>query len=121
MMIGYIDEYSSVVPLCIFSEESSNVLRTPSITDTDELPTDFVHDEQNPSIYKPADCKIIHILNHQIITLSARQVGGGQGLGNPHGEHCEDVYTIEIKQFIDEVGPEYMKKLNVPLRVDRIS
>ena len=29
---------------------------------------------------------IVGVLNYELFELSARQIGGGQGLGNPHGE-----------------------------------
>ncbi|GMI09429.1 hypothetical protein TrVE_jg8811 [Triparma verrucosa] len=125
LLLGYIDEKKFIQPLCMFEPSHYSYLFSSSSSSSSSLSStlaDFVHDEEGPKAeYSPPhDCEIVHVISHEIITPSARQVGGGQGLGNPHGEHCEDVYTIDLVDLVEDLGEEYIEILNVPLREGRM-
>mmetsp|Transcript_3850 Transcript_3850/g.6036 ORF Transcript_3850/g.6036 Transcript_3850/m.6036 type:complete len:173 (+) Transcript_3850:78-596(+) len=64
---------------------------------------EFVVDEENrfPGL-TGNDIKILSILDETMIGYGSRQVGGGKGPGNPHGEECETVYYVE-SEALDEV------------------
>jgi hypothetical protein len=40
---------------------------------------------------------IHHLLREDVMSYGSRQVGGGKGPGNPHGEESELVYYIDSK------------------------
>ena len=123
LLLGYIDEKKYIQPLCMFEPSHySYLFSSSSSSSLSSTLADFVHDEEGPKAeYSlPHDCEIVHVISHEIITPSARQVGGGQGLGNPHGEHCEDVYTIDLVDLVKDLGEEYIEILNVPLREGRM-
>ena len=37
---------------------------------------------------------VTRVLDPELVFVSERQAGGGQGLGNPHGEHGEECYDL---------------------------
>ena len=43
------------------------------------------------------------ILDPEIVFVSERQAGGGQGLGNPHGEHGEPCYDLTELTISEDV------------------
>ena len=48
--------------------------------------------------------RLVGVLSHSLFELSVRQINGGQGLGNPHGEHCEDVFIVGRRDLEEEIG-----------------
>jgi hypothetical protein len=51
----------------------------------------LLHDEDAPTA--PVS-SVKRILDPDYVFVSERQAGGGQGLGNPHGEHGEECYDL---------------------------
>ncbi|GMI46271.1 hypothetical protein TrCOL_g320 [Triparma columacea] len=51
-----------------------------------------------------SNVRLMGVLDHSLFELSARQINGGQGLGNPHGEHCEDVFIVGREALKEEIG-----------------
>ena len=47
--------------------------------------------------------KVRSILDADYVFISERQAGGGQGLGNPHGEHAEEVYDLRDVEISEDV------------------
>ena len=43
------------------------------------------------------------VLDPDYVFISERQAGGGQGLGNPHGEHGETVYDLRDVEISEDV------------------
>ena len=43
------------------------------------------------------------VLDPDYVFVSERQAGGGQGLGNPHGEHGEECYDLRELELSDDV------------------
>ena len=43
------------------------------------------------------------ILDPDYVFVSERQAGGGQGLGNPHGEHGEECYVLREVEISEDV------------------
>ena len=63
-------------------------------------------DEEVPAVPLSA---VRNILDPEIVFVSERQAGGGQGLGNPHGEHgeaCFDLSDVDISEDVTLVVRE---------------
>lgn len=45
----------------------------------------------------------VNVLDPDYVFVSERQAGGGQGLGNPHGEHGEDCYDLRELELSENV------------------
>jgi len=68
-----------------------------AIGETDEIGVEFLESEEEDPILLDDDVNnlIVHkILSNDDVILGSRQVGGGMGPGNPHGEESENTYTI---------------------------
>lgn len=46
---------------------------------------------------------VTRILDPDYVFISERQAGGGQGQGNPHGEHGETVYDLRDVEISEDV------------------
>jgi len=57
-------------------------------------------DEDVPSVPLSA---VRRVLDPDYVYVSMRQAGGGQGLGNPHGEHGEDCYDLRDLEISEGV------------------
>jgi hypothetical protein len=57
---------------------------------------EFVVDEEDmfPGLTSD-DIQILDVLEGSVIGYGSRQVGGGKGPGNPHGEESELIYYID--------------------------
>ena len=53
------------------------------------------------------------VLDPDYVFVSERQAGGGQGLGNPHGEHGEECYDLR------ELDPPISEDVVVVVREGR--
>lgn len=81
-----------IVPLCASSEEDG-ISALLCDEDLPVVPLSAVH----------------RILDPDYVFVSERQAGGGQGLGNPHGEHgeeCYDLREVEVSEFVQVVVRE---------------
>jgi hypothetical protein len=83
--LGAIQEDLTLAPLSAWSNE-------PVFGDFLE----FLVDEEDrfPGL-KSEDAKIVRVLDQDVITYGSRQVGGGKGPGNPHGEESELCYYVD--------------------------
>merc|ERR1719240_1994804 len=75
-----------IVPLCASSEEDGI--------------SALLCDEEVPHVPLSA---VVRVLDPDYVFVSERQAGGGQGLGNPHGEHgeeCYDLRDVEISEGV---------------------
>mmetsp|Transcript_24733 Transcript_24733/g.79095 ORF Transcript_24733/g.79095 Transcript_24733/m.79095 type:complete len:174 (-) Transcript_24733:98-619(-) len=60
----------------------------------------LLHDEEAA----PAPISsVTRILDPDVVFVSERQAGGGQGLGNPHGEHGEECYDLSELELSPDV------------------
>ncbi|KAL7515791.1 hypothetical protein ACHAWX_000868 [Stephanocyclus meneghinianus] len=87
--LGAVQETRTVAPLSAWTTESSY---TSSSNDMME----FVVDEEDmfPGLTSD-DIRILQVFDGSVIGYGSRQVGGGKGLGNPHGEESELLYYID--------------------------
>jgi len=46
---------------------------------------------------------VLRVLDPDYVFVSERQAGGGQGLGNPHGEHGEECYDLSDLEISSRV------------------
>lgn len=82
-------------------QKSNMMVREPHIqplcasSDEEGVSALFV-DEDMPTVPLSAARRV---LDSDYIEVSMRQQGGGQGWGNPHGEHGEDVYDLTEVEF----------------------
>eukprot|EP00543_Licmophora_paradoxa_P003604 CAMPEP_0202453418 /NCGR_PEP_ID=MMETSP1360-20130828/11396_1 /ASSEMBLY_ACC=CAM_ASM_000848 /TAXON_ID=515479 /ORGANISM="Licmophora paradoxa, Strain CCMP2313" /LENGTH=182 /DNA_ID=CAMNT_0049072501 /DNA_START=13 /DNA_END=561 /DNA_ORIENTATION=- len=97
MELGAMQEDGTVAPLSAWSEDAAF-----------GTSIEFVVDEEDrfPGLEKD-DIEIIKVLGEDVISYGSRQVGGGKGPGNPHGEESELLYYIE-KGELNEI--EFMVK-----------
>jgi len=90
---GAVQEYGTVAPICTWTMESV-------MNGSDTL--EFLVDEERPR-YGEEEVEILSVMAEDYINgYGSRQVGGGKGLGNPHGEESEALYFIERDALSDE-------------------
>jgi hypothetical protein len=83
--LGAIQEDGTLAPLSAWTDEYA----------FDES-VEFVVDEEDrfPGLTSN-DVTIIKVLDERVIGYGSRQVGGGMGPGNPHGEESELCYYVD--------------------------
>ncbi|EJK74755.1 hypothetical protein THAOC_03553 [Thalassiosira oceanica] len=90
LKLGAVQENGNVAPLSTWTMESSYE------TDANDMLA-FVVDEDD--VFPGLDSSEITVLKRlegdDILSYGSRQVGGGKGLGNPHGEESEIVYYLD--------------------------
>ena len=90
--LGAVQEYRKVAPICAWTLESV-------MAQSDTL--EFLVDEERPR-YEEGEIEVVSVLPEEMLNgYGSRQVGGGKGPGNPHGEESETLYYIE-RAFIDD-------------------
>lgn len=58
---------------------------------------EFVADEEDmfPGLSPSDEVQVVKVLDGSMMSYGSRQVGGGMGPGNPHGEESELLYYVE--------------------------
>eukprot|EP00551_Chaetoceros_affinis_P002544 CAMPEP_0203659494 /NCGR_PEP_ID=MMETSP0088-20131115/52213_1 /ASSEMBLY_ACC=CAM_ASM_001087 /TAXON_ID=426623 /ORGANISM="Chaetoceros affinis, Strain CCMP159" /LENGTH=153 /DNA_ID=CAMNT_0050521539 /DNA_START=130 /DNA_END=591 /DNA_ORIENTATION=+ len=94
--IGAIQEDMTLAPLSAWTKE-------PAFGNSIE----FVVDEEDRWMKELEFDNVIieRLLSEDLFSYGSRQVGGGKGLGNPHGEESELVYYIE-NEVLEAKGVE---------------
>ncbi|KAL7458389.1 hypothetical protein ACHAXS_000427, partial [Conticribra weissflogii] len=89
--LGAFQENKSIAPLSTWTLESAY---TSSNSDTDMM--EFVVDEEDlfPGL-GAEDVTVWKVLDGSVVGYGSRQVGGGKGPGNPHGEESELLYYVD--------------------------
>ena len=89
--LGAIQQDGTLAPLSAWTEEFA-------FADSIE----FVVDEEDrfPGL-TASDVKIIKVLDESVIGYGSRQVGGGMGPSNPHGEESELCYYVDTSVLSD--------------------
>ena len=87
--LGAFQENGSIAPLSTWSLESAY---TSGLNDMME----FLVDEEDllPGL-TPDDIEVLQVLDGSVVGYGSRQVGGGKGPGNPHGEESELLYYVD--------------------------
>ena len=87
--LGAVQENGNIAPLSTWTLESAYE------TTTNDM-MEFVVDEDDlfPGL-SSEEVTVLKVLEGNNIGYGSRQVGGGKGLGNPHGEESEIVYYVE--------------------------
>jgi hypothetical protein len=87
--LGAVQENGNIAPLSTYTLESAYE------TSTNDM-MEFVVDEDDlfPG-FQSEEVTVLKVLEGYNIGYGSRQVGGGKGLGNPHGEESEIVYYVE--------------------------
>lgn len=108
LKLGAVQENGNVAPLSTWTMESSYE------TDANDMLA-FVVDEDD--VFPGLDSSEITVLKRlegdDILSYGSRQVGGGKGLGNPHGEESEIVYYLDRSV----VEGQYFKKTGSDLKI----
>ncbi len=88
MQLGAIQEDATLAPLSAWTTECAF-----------ENSIEFLVDEEDRWMKElEFDNVVIHsLLGEDVISYGNRQVGGGKGPGNPHGEESEVVYYVDQK------------------------
>lgn len=84
--LGAVQDDGRVTPLCVWSLEPAFEDALEFLVDEDDFLPGFVDD---------TDITIHSIVPEHSMSYGSRQVGGGMGPGNPHGEESELLYYIE--------------------------
>lgn len=90
--LGAVQEDGRVTPMCVWSLE-------PAFDESLE----FLVDEEDllPGLASDDEIAIHAIVPQDKLSYGSRQVGGGMGPGNPHGEESELLYYID-RSIIEE-------------------
>ena len=114
LQLGAVQENGNVAPLSTWTMESSYE------TDSNDMLA-FVVDEDDvfPGL-DPSEVTIVKLLEgDDILSYGSRQVGGGKGLGNPHGEESEIVYYLERSvvegQYFKTTGISDLKMISIKM------
>lgn len=88
--LGAVQENGNIAPLSTWTLESAY---TSAINDMME----FVVDEEDlfPGLQFDDDIQVLSVLTGDVVGYGSRQVGGGKGPGNPHGEESEIIYYVD--------------------------
>jgi hypothetical protein len=100
LQLGAIQEDGTLAPLSAWTEEFAF-----------GEAIEFLVDEEDRWMKElEFDNIIIHrVLGQDLMSYGSRQVGGGKGPGNPHGEESEQLYYIEKKVMTDNSISVVMK------------
>ena len=90
--LGAVQENGTVSPLSVWSEEP-----------VFGVSLEFVVDEEDrfPGL-SSEDVTIHSLVPQNMLSYGSRQVGGGKGPGNPHGEESELLYYVE-QDFLKDI------------------
>lgn len=114
--LGTLQETGTVAPISAWTTESA-------YTSGGNDMMEFVVDEEDmfPGLVSD-DIRILQVLEGSVIGYGSRQVGGGKGLGNPHGEESELLYYIDrsvVEGIYDlETDELKLKSLKIDLVVN---
>jgi len=108
--LGAIQEDGTLAPISAWTLESA--FSTSSTSDSIE----FLVDEEDRFPGLTADDVVIHtVLDETLVSYGSRQVGGGKGPGNPHGEESELLYYVE-RSVVEEDDKEGGNRVNVVIK-----
>ena len=101
--LGAMQEDGTVAPISAWSLESAFASGS-----SDSI--EFLVDEEDrfPGLTAD-DVVIVSVVDESLISYGSRQVGGGKGPGNPHGEESELLYYVE-RSVIEEDDVEVVIK-----------
>lgn len=102
--LGAVQEDGRITPLCAWTNE-------PAFDEFMEL---LVDEEDLLPGYRVEDGSILvhSVVPENLLSYGSRQVNGGMGLGNPHGEESEMLYYIHTS-VVDGVELEVKPDLEV--------
>jgi hypothetical protein len=104
--VEYTDEATESVRLGVYTAytmvEGSPHIRPLCAADEDDGVSCLFADEESPSAPLSA---VRLILDPEYVFVSERQAGGGQGLGNPHGEHGEACCAPRAARLNPDLAP----------------
>mmetsp|Transcript_17870 Transcript_17870/g.28054 ORF Transcript_17870/g.28054 Transcript_17870/m.28054 type:complete len:205 (-) Transcript_17870:923-1537(-) len=108
--LGSVQENGNVAPLSTWTLESAY---ESALNDMME----FVVDEEDlfPGM-SSEEITVLRVLDSDMIGYGSRQVGGGKGPGNPHGEESEIIYYVDrsvVEGVYSIKGDEELLKIDV--------
>jgi hypothetical protein len=86
--LGAVQEDGRIAPLSVWTDE-------PAFGSSLE----FVVDEHDLPGYETGEITIESMISQESLSYGSRQVGGGKGPGNPHGEESERLYYLDQEKF----------------------
>lgn len=114
--LGAVQENGNVAPLSTWTLDSAYTSATNDMLE-------FVVDDSDafPGLTSN-DIRVLAVLDGSVMSYGSRQVGGGKGPGNPHGEESELIYYIERdvveKKYIGILSPHEVIELSVNVIVN---
>jgi hypothetical protein len=97
--LGAVQEDGTIAPLSAWTLE-------PAYDDMVELVVD--EELRFPGLL-PSDVEEVHVIEENFISYGSRQLGGGKGPRNPHGEESELLYYVkhsEISSTLFQINPD---------------
>jgi len=98
--LGAVQEDGRVTPLCVWTAEPAFGTALEFLVDEEDLLPGFASDDA---------IRIHAIVPQDKLSYGSRQVGGGMGPGNPHGEESELLYYID-QSVVDDENVEVVVK-----------
>jgi hypothetical protein len=111
--LGCLLTANTLQPLCLWSADLHKSLLERDV-DARKQRAELVWDEEQAALAL-SSVRVHSVLPFELVQQSSRQVGGGMGPSNPHGEHVEDTFELELGCLMDECPEE----VELPLRPDR--
>jgi len=102
LQLGAVQEDGTLAPLSAWTDESPF-----DGSDVVEFVVDE-HDRWLPAL-RPENVVVHAVVDGDGFGYGSRQVGGGKGLGNPHGEESELLYYVE-RGVLEDFGVEVILK-----------
>lgn len=102
---GAVQEFGTIAPIVTWTLDSV-------MANSDTL--EFLVDEERPR-YPESEVEVVSVFPENVIGYGSRQVGGGKGPGNPHGEESEALYYLE-RSAVEEGCAESVGKLEVVVK-----
>ena len=87
--LGAVQENGNVAPLSAWTSESAYTSET-----NDMLAFVAAEEDAVPGLSQ-VDVQVVRVLDEHLTGYGSRQVGGGKGPGNPHGEESELLYYVD--------------------------
>jgi hypothetical protein len=89
--VGAMQEDGQLVPLSVWKTEPVFDSYLEFLLDDEDL----YGSHGSETLPTPTSCRIVSFVPPDAISYGSRQVGGGKGPGNPHGEESERLYYVD--------------------------
>ena len=100
--LGAVQDDGRIAPLSVWTLEPAFGNSLEFLVDEEDLFPGFLHDQT----------EVHAIVPQNLLSYGSRQVGGGMGPGNPHGEESELLYYVD-RSFLAEIEVTVRPELEI--------